>query len=155
MQLDYLANIAEIAGVLLVVVTLVFLAAQIRQQTKALKSSTIQAVMQSEIALTSVLVEHADAWEKVLTGQSFTPGEETRRAIILFNILMTDTESRYHQYKIGFLDLNAWAGRQELLPELVQLPIFEPWRESPGGKTHSTDFLEMIDNFKKGTVDAG
>lgn len=155
MELDDLANIAEVVGLVLVLVTLAILILQIRQQTRALKSSAIQAVMQSEIALTSVLVEHADAWKKVLTGQHFLPGEDTRRAIILFNILMTDTESRYQQYKIGFLDLNAWAGRHELLPELVQLPIFEPWRVSPGGKTYSTDFLELIDNIKKGTVDAG
>ncbi|MDH3990589.1 MAG: hypothetical protein OEV34_15755 [Gammaproteobacteria bacterium] len=45
MGLEYVANIAEIVGVILVVVTLVFLSLQIRQNTQALRSTTIQAVM--------------------------------------------------------------------------------------------------------------
>ncbi len=57
MTLDYYANVAEIIGVIVVIATLIFLALQIRQNTKALRSTTIQEVMQTEIALMSLLVE--------------------------------------------------------------------------------------------------
>lgn len=99
MALDYYANIAEIVGVILVVVTLVFLTLQIRQNTRALRSTTIQSVMQSEVAMMSILVENADTWEKIISGMPLASGEETRRAIVLFNVYMIETESRYHQFK--------------------------------------------------------
>ena len=59
MVLEHYANIAEIVGVILVVVTLVFLTLQIRQNTRALRLTTIQTVMQSELAKMPILVENA------------------------------------------------------------------------------------------------
>ena len=99
MSIDYYANIAEIIGVILVVVTLVFLTLQIRQNTRALRSTTIQSVMQSEVAMMSVMVENSATWEKILSGANIQPGNETRKAILLFNVYMIDTESRFHQYQ--------------------------------------------------------
>ena len=60
MALDQYANIAEIVGLVIVVVTLKFLTRQIRQGTKAIRSTTIQAVMQSEMAFSQILVEKSD-----------------------------------------------------------------------------------------------
>jgi len=34
------------------------------------------------------------------------------------------------------------------LPFLVTLPVFSLWRESPGGRSHSRDFLNVIDEIK-------
>jgi hypothetical protein len=60
MALDQYANIAEIVGLVIVVVTLKFLTRQIRQGTKAIRSTTIQSVMQSEMAFSQILVEKSD-----------------------------------------------------------------------------------------------
>ena len=149
MALDYYANIAEIVGVVLVTVTLVFLTLQIRQNTRALRSSTIQAVMQSEIGMMSVMVENAETWEKIVTGASLSVGEETRKAILLYNVYMIDTESRYHQYKTGYLDVQPWEGRLGTLPGVVCLPVFALWRGSFGGHSHSADFLELLDELAR------
>jgi hypothetical protein len=86
MGLEYVANIAEIVGVILVVVTLVFLSLQIRQNTQALRSTTFQAVMQSEISMMSILVENSATWEKIQTGAPLDAVDETRKAIVLFNV---------------------------------------------------------------------
>lgn len=103
MTLDYYANVAEIVGVIIVIVTLIFLAMQIRQNTRALRSTTIQEVMQSELAMMSILVENAGLWDKIVKGESLAEGEETRRALAQCNVYMIETESRYHQYKTGYL----------------------------------------------------
>jgi hypothetical protein len=150
MALEYYANIAEIVGVILVVVTLVFLVLQIRQNTRALRSTTIQSVMQSEIAMMSLLVENAATWEKIQSGAPLASGEETRRAIVLFNVYMIETESRYHQFKTGYLDAQPWDGRLGTLPGVVRLPIFKLWRSSPGGESHAADFLALLDELVKG-----
>jgi hypothetical protein len=144
--IEYYANVAEIVGVILVVVTLVFLTLEIRHNTRALRATTIQSVMQSEMALSNFLAEHAETWEKVLTGAQIEAGAEMRKAIIIFNVFMIDTENRYHQFLAGFLDAQSWESRKSTLPEMVQLPVFPAWRESPGGRSHAADFLALVDS---------
>jgi hypothetical protein len=147
MALEHYANIAEIVGVILVVVTLVFLTLQIRQNTRALRSTTIQSVMQSELAMMSILVENAATWEKISSGSPLASGEETRRAIVLFNVYMIETESRYHQFKTGYLDPQPWEGRLGTLPAVVRMPVFKLWRASHGGQSHAADFLALLDEL--------
>ena len=149
MALEHYANIAEIVGVILVVVTLVFLTLQIRQNTRALRSTTIQSVMQSELAMMSILVENAATWEKISNGSPLASGEEMRRAIVLFNVYMIETESRYHQFKSGYLDAQPWEGRLGTLPGVVRMPTFKLWRASPGGQSHAADFLALLDEMAR------
>lgn len=148
-MLEQVANIAEIVGVVLVVVTLVFLTLQIRQNTKALRSTTIQAVLEFEMEFGSILLRNAATWEKILTGAPVAQGAELRQAIMLFNLFMVNSESRYQQYETGFLDPQAWEARLKTLPRVVSLPIFEDWRQSIGGQSHSEDFLKIIDELAK------
>ena len=146
-MLENIANIAEIIGVTLVLVTLVFLTVQIRQNTKATRSTTIQAVMQSEMALAQILINNADIWNRVLDGETLTDGEETRRAIIVYNLFMIDAETRFHQYQSGFLDAQPWEARLCTLPRIVRLPIYPVWRASIGAQSHSRDFLDLLDQI--------
>ena len=148
-MLANIANIAEIVGVTLVLVTLVFLTVQIRQNTRATRSTTIQAVMQSEMALAQILAGNADVWNKVLAGEALSDGEEMRRGIIVYNLFMIDAETRFHQFKSGFLDEQPWQATLRTLPPLVGLPIFAGWRESIGGIRHSKDFLDLIDEIHR------
>lgn len=124
----------------------------IRQNTRALRSTTIQSVMQSEIAMMSLLVENVATWEKIQSGAPLASGEETRKAIVLFNVYMIETESRYHQIKTGYLDAQPWEGRLGTLPGVVRLPIFNLWRSSPGGKSHASNFLALLDELAKGEL---
>ena len=146
-MIEHYANIAEIVGVVLVIITLAFLTLEIRHNTQALRSTTIQAVMQSEMAFSSILTDNHETWDKVLSGAPLKQGAETRKAIILYNVFMIDTESRYQQYTLGYLDAQSWEGRRDTLPAIVRLPIFALWRKSFGGQSHSKDFLAMLDGF--------
>ena len=147
MPLDQIANIADIVGATLVVVTLIFLTLQIRQNTQALRATTIQAAMQSEMEFASILLKEVGVWEKVITGAPLESGKETRIAILLFNVFMIDTESRYHQFNAGYLDAQAWNGRLSTMWDVVRFPIFPRWRASLGGLSHSADFLAMLDGL--------
>lgn len=146
-MLENIANIAEIVGVTLVLVTLIFLTLQIRQNTRATRSTTIQAVMQSELAMAEIIFANAEIWDTIIGGAVPEEGIDTRRAIMLFNVYMIDTETRFHQHISGFLDNQTWEGRLTSLPYLVKLPVFELWRKSLGGRSHSVDFLELVDKI--------
>lgn len=144
-MLENIANIAEIVGVTLVLVTLIFLSLQIRQNTSAIRSTTIQAIMQSDMTFAQILVANAELWDRVLGGELPAEGEETRRAIVLFNLFIIDSETRFLQFQNGSLDKKSWESRLNLLPHLVTLPVFTLWRESLGGRSHYPDFLDIVD----------
>lgn len=68
---------------------------------------------------------------------------------MLFNVFMIDSESRNQQYETGFLDPQSCQARFRTLPSIVRLPIFEEWRKSIGGLSHSADYLAMVDRLAK------
>jgi hypothetical protein len=90
-------------------------------------------------------MRHRDSWDvKVLNGELLASGEELRRGIVLYNMLMTDSENRFLHFESGYLDPQAWEIRRSTLRRVVGLPIFEIWRNSPGGNSHPADFLEIL-----------
>ena len=60
MPLDQIANVAEIIGVVVVVITVIYLALQIRQNTHALRSNTAQATHDSVVSGYNTLATDGD-----------------------------------------------------------------------------------------------
>ncbi|RLA46552.1 MAG: hypothetical protein DRR06_04825 [Gammaproteobacteria bacterium] len=73
MNLDYLANLAEITSGIIVVVTLIFLVIQIRSNTKALRATAIENFYNGYLEVTADanrVPELATASQKAFTGQA-------------------------------------------------------------------------------------
>jgi hypothetical protein len=139
------ASIAEVISAVAVVASLVYLAVQVRANTKATRASAFQTAIQSEMDLATVFVENARVWDKVVTGAPLAEGEEMRAGILLYNMLMLDTARRHQQYAEGYLEAQAWKARRETLPSIVGLPVYRGWRASLGARGHSADFLALLD----------
>ncbi len=145
-----LANIAmmsEIVGMFAIVASLIFVGVQISSSNREARAATLQTAMNTEIALAADFATHAETWNNVLTGAPFSSGAEARKGIILYNIVMTESESRYHQYQAGYLEHGNWEARRSVLPQLVNLPVFAAWRTSPGGLSHTEEFLNLLDDM--------
>lgn len=145
MNWEIAASIAEVVSAVAVVVSLVYLAIQIRSNTKTTKANAYQLAIQSEMETAVVFLGHAGTWDKVITGQPISEGEELRAAILLFNLLMLDSERRYQQFTLGYLEAQPWEARYQTLPKIVSLPIFRAWRNSLGAQGHSAGFLRLVD----------
>jgi len=103
MNWELAASIAEVVGAVAVVVSLVYLAIQIRSNTRAAKANAYQLAIQAEMETAVVFTDHADAWDKVMRGAGLAEGAEKRTGILLYNLLMLDSERRYQQYAWGYL----------------------------------------------------
>lgn len=97
--------------------------------------------------MATAFADHAGTWDKVLTGAPLAPGEELRRGFVLYNINMLDSANRFQQFESGYLDAQLWQARLEILGPLVKLPIFEMWRDTPGGRNQPPDFLKLLDRL--------
>ncbi len=147
LKLSELASVAEIVASIAVILSLIFVGLQLSEGNRVTRATTNQLAVQSEIDMATAFLDHAGIWNKMISGVPIDDREETRKAIILLNIFMLDTESRYQQFHSGYLEPASWEGRRAILPEVVEYPIYDRWRKSPGGRNHSAQFLELLDSL--------
>jgi hypothetical protein len=97
------ARIAEILAAIAVIISLLIVAFQISEGNRETRAMTALVVLEGEKSVQSEFLRYAGIWEKVVSGEPLEAGEELRRGIILYNMMHTQEESRYHQIKSGFL----------------------------------------------------
>jgi hypothetical protein len=146
-KLSKVSSLAEIVAAFGVIISLVFVGMQVKDGNLETRAATIQAAAGAESFLNATFLSHADVWNKVATGAPFEDETEVRKAIILYNMLMIDTENRYHQFQSGFLDVGSWEGHRSNLQRSVKWPIFKIWRKSGGANGHSPEYLELLDSL--------
>ena len=134
------ASIAEIFGAVAIVVSLLFVGFQINDSNRETRAATIQAALDSEMFFQAEVARYASVWEKVAKGMPLQVGEEERRGIVLFNMMMTLNENRYLQMRNGFLDIEP-----EILALGVTWPIYEIWKQSGGYTSRSPIYKEFLE----------
>lgn len=149
MSIQDWAAIAEIVSAVAIVVTLIYLALQIRNSNRETRANTIQTAISNELEVAAVIASHAGIWDKVVTNDLLDDAVERRTGIVLYNLVMTEAENRYYQYRSGYLDVQAWEGRVASLRMLVRMNIYEPWKRSPGARGHSADFLGLLESLQE------
>jgi hypothetical protein len=131
MSLDQLANIAEISAAALLIVSLIYVGIQIKQNTKATQISTSQTFVDTfskAVLEISRGKEFTDIYWRGLSGLSNLRGSETAAfgawAINIFRIW----ESCYFQWRDGVLDDRLWTGWEAQFRDLFGYPgIREMW----------------------------
>ena len=146
MEIEQLGAWGDFIGGLAVVAGLIFVGVQLLGGNRETRASTIQTSLQMQILVDTELARYSDTWEKIISGVAIDDLAELRRAIILFNLVMTNLENRFHQFQAGYLDKKSWNASLEALHRFLASNIYSKWRESAGAATHSVDFLDLIDD---------
>ena len=118
-----LGNYGEFVGAIAIVVTLLYLAIQVRQNTRMMRASTRQARSDSTIQLyslgaTSVI---AEIRERELRGEALTELEEER--MFLWNICVwRQQQTVFFQAQDGLLDVQTGDEQSTIVRALMQYP---------------------------------
>ncbi len=113
MTLQDLANIGELVGGLAVVLSLVYVGLQIRQNTTAVRLATAQAVHDNYAAWYTNLSADADLNQIVIKGlKDYSSLEETEKAqfIDTFMAFSSYSQNAYYQWRQGSLSPQLWVG---------------------------------------------
>ena len=137
---DFIGGIAVLAG-------LVFVGIQLLGANQEARAAAIQTSLQMQVMVDTELARHSDTWNKVISNNPIEDGAEHRRAIILFNLIMTTMENRFHQYRAGYLDDTAWQASVDAMRKTLSRSIAKDWRKSNGAITHADSFLELVDSL--------
>jgi len=134
------ASIAEILGAIAVVISLLFVGLQLNDGNRETRAATTQASLDSEMFFQAELLRYADVWETVVLDGDTSDPVERRRAIVLFNMVMTLHDNRYQMEKAGYFEFSEYA-----LGSTTQSDFYEVWRTSPGALSRSKEFMEIAD----------
>lgn len=143
---EYVANIAEILGAVVVVITLIYLTIQLRQNNKLLQSASRQAMLEAEKTSLSQALEYEEIFRKLDQTERLSEKEQFQLSVIFVN----DMENRYfeyRQYKNGLLSEEEWQARLFIALENHGIRRGQQWWSKVGRKLYPPDFVDLIDNL--------
>ena len=127
MSIEQLANIAEVFGMLVVAITLIFLTLQMRQNTRAVRLNTIHGITESFRAHYALIGGSEQVTAVFWTGLT-SPQELKQVARVQFYTLMHNMvrgyEDAFYQQEEGALDARYWAGMHGQMINTSSLPGF-------------------------------
>ena len=129
MNLNDLANLGQIIGALAVVVSLIYVALQIRQNTNAVRSAAAQVVHEHFASWYHLLAADAELSQVAVNGlQDYASLSERDKArfIATFMAFLSYTQNAFLKWREGLLASPLWFGWELVIMNLVC---------APGGKT--------------------
>ena len=149
MNWDALGALAELLGAIAVIATLVYLAAQVRENTKSLKGFSVDSTLNAGMNMTQSLADDPEL--STLFGQGMenwdTLSEEERMRIIylLFRYFKC-LESMHYQFTVGILDESLWIGWRNQLAEYAQTKAGKVYLRDRK-HWYSPEFIEMMESL--------
>jgi hypothetical protein len=130
MNWEAIGAIGEVLGAAAVVLTLGYLAVQIRQNSQAVKNSAAQTLLSEANELLRLGASDPATARAVLLGQTlFDELSESEKAqfITFMFAWMRTIEQAYFQYAQGYIDEEIWEGHRAHQRQLIQAPAVKKW----------------------------
>jgi hypothetical protein len=135
-----ISTISELVGALAVVVTLFYVAAQIRQSTNAILANSRQTLLDADLGLISDFIDHAVDPHLIGDEVKSTPEDERRFTWLLVKAIRI-REFAWHQYKSGHLDEKSW---QSYMAPVASMFVTQRAKAVLGFYTGSPDFARVL-----------
>jgi hypothetical protein len=138
--------IGEVIGALAVIATLLYLALQVRQNTKAIKGATLNAITdhhQFELRWSSDI---ATAWRKSLTEpESLTPDESWQIAEWMASSMLA-RQNEFFQHKQGLIDDDTWDASEKAIKMGLASNWSRNWWKEFSPHAFTEPFVNMVNN---------
>ena len=126
MDWDAIGAIGETVGALAVVISLIYLAVQIRNQNLESKAATVQQVLQHNAATISQLQDPdlAQIWITGLGDIDALSDVERLRFVMYITTVLRDYENAYFQWRNGRLDDETWFTLMAVVRDVKSTPMY-------------------------------
>jgi hypothetical protein len=149
MNWDAIGAVAELVGAVGVIVTLIYLATQVRQNTKSISTSSFQATTDALNQVNALIAGNADLAEiftAVRNGKiDLTPVEYTRWEFLITSVLRI-WETAYYQRSEGVVLDASWQRYEGSLRGMVKLPAFMPWWAN-NSFGFTKEFTDLVNSY--------
>jgi len=135
-----ISSISDLVGATAVVISLLYVAVQLRQNTKAIQASSRQGVLDGDLGLISEYMNHAV--DPHLIGDDVKlSAENERRFFWLVVKALRIREFAWHQYNSGILDESTWQSYMAPVPGIFSTDRARSVLEAYTG---SAEFMQVI-----------
>lgn len=157
MKLERYALIAEIIGGFAVILGIIFVGLELRQNTVAQRVTATQTLVVDYENAVEALGRDADAaciYVRGINGlDNLTGAERYRFFVFWFRILRAAEQLHYYSLE-GMVDARIWRGFQRQLDEVLRLPgVRQYW--DVRRDWYSDEFQEFVESTMTATADAG
>lgn len=147
MNWDAISAVSEAIGAVAVVVTLIYLALQIRQNTKAVRGTTLDAItnkLRDELRWSSDI---ADVWRKVLESPDDMTFNDSWQLSEWMTAAFMARQNEWHQYQQGLVDREVWLSVQNAIRILMGIEWTKQWWQDYGRRNHIPSFVAEVDRI--------
>jgi hypothetical protein len=147
MNWDAIGAIGETLGAIAVVVSLIYLAAQIRQNSRTVEGASTQSItqtIQTELRWSSDLgeemlkmIEEPELLSKI---EAFKIGEWLTAA-------MMARQNEYIQFKKNLVDEDIWLSNRGIIKSILSMPWCENWWNNVDKAAFTSEFVELVDSI--------
>ena len=154
MTLEDIANIGELIGGVGVLVSLIYLAIQVRQNTLAQRAESRLAATRSWTEW-YILGAQDPEIVRIMNEGFLNPSELTStdraRFLWIFGTIASKMEEMYSQHKVGLIDDSLWNKYRGTLAAYLENPVAKEWWDS-GAAPFSDDFRLSIESTPKDMI---
>ncbi len=144
MNIEFYVSIAELVAAIAVVISLVYLAIQVRQGNRVNSATARHAISQFALDYSMFKAEHADRLARVLEESDLNAGDLHFR---WWNHMMVflHAETYFHHYELRLMPKKHWSGYVRFVQGYLEAPgVREFWDDV--GPAFSYDFSKWIDS---------
>jgi len=145
---EAIGAVGEIVGATAVVVTLIYLAGQVRQAAQATQAAGVHAASALDQEFLLVLgqnPESARIWTTYMFGDLDTLSERERmQGFFLFSSTLRRLENVHNQYRLGTISEEAWRSRQGMYAGIARSKAFATHLEGPARSWMAGEFFEFM-----------
>jgi hypothetical protein len=146
MNWEAVGAISEIVGALAVVITLAYLAVQIRQNNDLLRSESRQVLVSNDVTSLRAGMDISEVFAKFIS-ESELSAEEQLRMSFMFALDLRNREFEYFQFKNGLLDEETWLAYRHVILINHSSELGKKWWDKVGRGIVDPKFAELIDNL--------
>jgi hypothetical protein len=145
--IETLGNVGDFIGGIAVIVSLIYLALQIRQNTRMLRASALSSTTDTYVAFNHLLGADPLAARVFQVGLEDFGGlaeNEQRQFLNLMRAALISYEHVYQNYDAGLIEREVWERYQREVTRLLQLPQIGAWWEARK-HAYTQSFVEALE----------
>jgi len=139
MTIEQYAYLAEIVGTIAVVITLIFLVLQLRQNTASVRANTYQGWSAANVGINAAMSNPIQS--QIIMDGNLDSRNLTRESVVTFGMmniaLMQMAQSTDYLFRAGALDRELWEAEMNRAAGILAIPGVRQWWDA-GGRTQLT-----------------
>jgi hypothetical protein len=145
MNWEALGAIGELLGALAVVITLIYLSIQLKQNTLAMRSSKLESWVATGSSINEFRATHADVLAKAFSGEELSQAEQMIVDALSQKLFLL-MEATYLHYRDGTIDQDVYDSRLAGLLKALDNPVVRKCWEQNKGYSLTNELVQKIDS---------